>query len=474
MSQIHDLTATELVERVRRRELSPVEITDHFLDRIARHDRTLGAFITVTEESAREQARKAENRVLGDTPGELPPLLGVPVPIKDLDPLAGVRHTAGSVIHADRVAEVDAAFVTALREAGAVFPGKTNTPEFGSPCYTENDIAPPARGPWNLDRSAGGSSGGSATAVAGGLAPVAQGSDGGGSIRIPASACGIYGLKPTRGRISGAPLTPDLLGLATAGPLTRSVSDAALLLDVMAVNRAGDYFTAPPLGAGETFRDHARRDPGRLRVARFATPPPTGVEVHPEVAAGYEAATELLVRLGHDVEEITPPFDASIVEDFRTIWAAMAIATPLPGGSEPRLRPINRWLREQATGTTLERYMRATIRLQQRVREALPAMLDYDAVLTPTLAQPPVPVGHFEAEPEEELRRMERFTPFTSMFNITGQPSVSVPLHWSDEGLPVGVMLSGRMGGEPTLLSLSAQLEAAHPWTHRTPPIWHR
>lgn len=474
MSQIHDLTATELVARVRRRELSPVEITDHYLERITRHNRTLGAFITVTEESARKQARKAENRVRGDTPEELPPLLGVPVPIKDLDPLAGVRHTAGSAIYTDRVADVDAAFVTELRAAGAVLPGKTNTPEFGSPCYTENDIAPAARTPWNLARSAGGSSGGSAAAVAGGLAPVAQGSDGGGSIRIPASACGIYGLKPTRGRISGAPLTPDLLGLATAGTLTRSVSDAALLLDVMAVNRPGDYFTAPPLGAGETFRTHARRDPGRLRIARFATPTPPGVGVHPDVLAGYEEATELLTRLGHDIEEIAPPFDASITEDFCTIWAAMAITTPLPTGSEPLLRPINRWLREQAAGTTLDQYMRATIRVQQRVRAALPAMLDYDAVLTPTLAQPPAPVGHFEAEPEEEFRRMERFTPFTSMFNITGQPSVSVPLHWSGGGLPVGVMLSGRMGGEPTLLSLSAQLEAERPWAHRTPPIWDR
>ncbi|MBB4933244.1 amidase [Lipingzhangella halophila] len=472
MSQIHDLTAIELVERVRRRELSPVQITDHYLERIARHDRALGAFITVTEDFAREQARKAENRVLRDTPGELPPLLGVPVPIKDLDPLAGVRHTSGSTIYADRVAGVDAAFVAALRQAGAVFPGKTNTPEFGSPCYTENDIAPAARTPWDLSRSAGGSSGGAAAAVAGGLSPVAQGSDGGGSIRIPASACGTYGLKPTRGRISGAPLTPDLLGLATAGPLTRTVSDAALLLDAMSVNRPGDYYTAPPLGTGETFLEHARREPGTLRIARFRTPVMAADEVHPEVLAAYESATELLAKLGHDIEEIAPPFDASVAEDFRTVWAAMAIAVPLPSGSEPHLRPINRWLREQAMGTTLDRYMRATIRLQQRVRAALPAMLDYDAVLTPTLAQPPVPVGHFAAAPEEELRRMERFTPYTAIFNITGQPSASVPLYWSDEGLPIGVMLSGRIGGEPTLLSLSAQLEAVHPWAHRRPPVW--
>ncbi|WP_046469508.1 amidase [Allosalinactinospora lopnorensis] len=472
MNQIHDLTAIELMERVRRRELSPVEVTEHYLGRIERHDRQLGAFITVTEDSARLQARNAEKRVLRDTPDELPPLLGIPVPVKDLEPLAGVRHTYGSAVYADRVADVDAEFVAELRKAGAVFPGKTNTPEFGSPCYTENDIASPARTPWDLARSAGGSSGGAAAAVAGGLAPVAQGGDGGGSIRIPASVCGIYGLKPTRGRITGAPLKPDLLGLSTAGPLSRTVSDAALLLDVMAVNQPGDYYTAPPLPEGETFLDHARREPGRLRIARFRAPALTGVEVHPDVVAGYDSATELLAGLGHEIEEIEPPFDESIAGDFLTVWAAMTIANPVPREQEARLRPINRWLREQARNTTVAGYLRATIRLQQQVRAALPKMLSYDAVLTPTLALPPVPVGHFDAEPEEEFRRMAHFTPFTSMFNVTGQPSVSVPLHWTDGGLPIGVMLSGRMGGEPTLLSLSAQLEAARPWLHRTPPIW--
>ncbi|GAA1992866.1 amidase [Nocardiopsis rhodophaea] len=469
---MHDLTAIELARAVRNRELSPTEIADHYLARIDRHDTRLGAFITVIQESAREQARKAEKRVLQDAPENLPPLLGVPVPIKDLDPLTGVRHTYGSQAFTDNTADGDAAVVGQLRAAGAVFPGKTNTPEFGSPCYTENDVAPPARTPWDLTLSAGGSSGGAAAAVAGGLAPVAHGSDGGGSIRIPASACGIFGLKPTRGRISAAPFAPDLIGLATAGPLTRTVADAALLLDVMSVNLPGDYYTAPPLPEGETFLDHARRDPGRLRIARFRAPAVPGVDVHPDVIAAYESATRLLVQLGHDVEEIDPPFGPGLLDLFSTVWAVMALTLPVPAEREQHLRPINRWLRERARSLSAYDYARAAIGLQQRVRAALPRMLPYDAVLTPTLALPPVPVGHFDADPAEEFARMTAFTPFTSMFNITGQPSVSIPLYWTERELPIGVMLSGQMGGEPTLLSLSAQLEAARPWAGRTPQIW--
>ncbi|MBB6170824.1 amidase [Nocardiopsis mwathae] len=474
MTEIHHLTAIELARAVRERELSPTEITDHYLARIERHDERVGAFITVTQEQARQQARNAEKRVIQESPEDLPPLLGVPVPIKDLDPQAGVRHTYGSRAFADNVPDYDAAVVTRLRAAGAVFPGKTNTPEFGSPCYTENDVAPPARTPWDLTRSAGGSSGGAAAAVAAGLAPVAHASDGGGSIRIPASVCGIFGIKPTRGRISGAPEKPDLIGLSTAGPLARTVRDAALLLDVMSVSIPGDYYTAPPLPAGETFLGHAGRDPGRLRLARFRAPVVPGAEVHPDVVAAYESATELLVSLGHDVEEIEPPFDSAAMDHFATVWAVMALAVPVPPEREELLRPLNRWLRERGRSCSAQDYLRATTALQQGVRAALPRVLGYDAVLTPTLALPPVPVGHFGTDPAEEFARMTAFTPFTSMFNVTGQPSVSVPLHWTDEDLPIGVMISGPMGGEPMLLSLSAQLEAAHPWIDRTPPIWSR
>ncbi|WP_461001805.1 amidase [Streptomonospora sediminis] len=472
MAEIHDLTAIQQAEAVRRRDLSPVDITEHYLTRIERLNEKLGAFIAVAGEFAREQARKAEEEALSDTPGEPPPLLGVPIPIKDVDPVEGLRFTSGSAVHTDRVADTDSDVVSELRAAGAIVTGKTHTPEFALACYTDSDLAPPARTPWDLTRSAGGSSGGAAAAVAAGLAPAAHGSDGGGSIRIPASACGVFGIKPTRGRVTAGPLKPDFIGLSSAGPLARTVADAALVLDIISVNRPGDYFTAPPLPAGETFLGYALREPGRLRIGRFSSPTTPGIEVAPEVMAAYEDTTALLGELGHDVEDIEPPFNEGELGEFGLIWAALAAANPVDPVDEHLLRPLTRWLHERAAESSIAAYMGATARLQNAVRAALPQLLPYDVVLSPTLAQLPAPVGHFSGDPAAQFRRMTEFTPFTSLFNITGQPSASVPLHWSPQGLPVGVMLTGRPGGEPTLLSLSAQLEAARPWAERRPDAW--
>jgi len=223
VTDIHDLTVTELAAAIGRKELSPVQITAHYLDRTDRLNADVGAFFTVTAELATSQAAEAEKAVTqARDPAELPPLTGIPIPIKDLNMVAGVRQTLGSLVYADNVPAIDDHVSAALRAAGAVLTGKTATPEFGLPCYTETAVGPPARTPWDLSRSAGGSSGGAAAAVAAGLAPAAQGSDGGGSIRIPSSVCGLFGLKPSRGRISGGPLVPDLAGLVSEGPLARS------------------------------------------------------------------------------------------------------------------------------------------------------------------------------------------------------------------------------------------------------------
>src|ERR1700728_443201 len=246
VTQIHDLSVTELAAAIRAGELSPVEITNHYLDRIDRLSDQVGAFYTVTRDRARQEAAVAEKAVAqasGDDRSALPPLTGIPIPIKDLNMVAGVRMTFGSTLFADNVADQDDYVVAALRSAGIVSTGKTATPEFGLPCYTETRIGPPARTPWDLTRSAGGSSGGAAAAVAAGLAPAAQGSDGGGSIRIPSSVCGLFGIKATRGRVSGGPLMPDLAGLGVDGPIARTVADAALLLDVMSGNYPGDMYT---------------------------------------------------------------------------------------------------------------------------------------------------------------------------------------------------------------------------------------
>ena len=475
MTQIHDLTVIEQAAALRTGETSSTEITEHYLDRIDRLNETVGAFYTVTHELAREQAAAADKAVSASRKdgADLPPLTGVPIPIKDLNMVAGVRLTFGSTILADNVATEDDYVVEHLRSAGIVITGKTATPEFGLPCYTETKIGPPARTPWDLGRSAGGSSGGAAAAVASGLAPAAQGSDGGGSIRIPASVCGLFGIKPTRGRISQGPVMPDLVGLSTDGPLARTVADAALLLDAMTGNHPGDMYTLPRLPAGETFLGYASREPGKLRIARSLKTLIAGAEVHPDCVAAYDEASALLASLGHDVEDVDPPFPAEAVPSFLALWYAMATLIPVTAEQEAELLPLTRYLRDRGMQLSAAELLFHQAVLQGSVRPAMRALNAYDAVLTPTLALPPRPVGWFdEVEPAENFTRQTQFTPWTALYNLSGQPAVSVPLHWTDADLPIGIMLAGRMGDEATLISLSAQLEAARPWRHRHPPVW--
>jgi amidase len=477
VTQIHDLTVAEQAAAIRSGEMSSAEITEHYLDRIDRLNEQVGAFYTVTHELAREQAAAADKAVLASHRDgtELPPLTGVPIPIKDLNMVAGVRLTYGCTVFADNVAAEDDYVVEHLRAAGIVITGKTATPEFGLPCYTETKIGPPARTPWDLTRSAGGSSGGAAAAVSSGLAPAAQGSDGGGSIRIPSSVCGLFGIKPTRGRISRGPLAADLVGLSTDGPLARTVADAALLLDAMTGNHPGDMYTLPPLPHGESFLGHAQRQPGRLRIGRSLKTAADGLEVHPDCIAAYEDASALLAELGHEVEEFDPPFPAEAVPSFFALWYALATQLPITPDQESQLLPLTRYLRAEGLKVPAADLLMHQAILQNVVRGALRALSGYDAILTPTVAMPPRPVGWFdEVEPVENFLRQVVFTPWTALYNISGQPAVSVPLYWSADGLPIGVMLAGGMGAEGDLISLSAQLEAARPWQDRHPPIWLR
>jgi amidase len=475
VTQIHDLTVTEQAAAIRSGETSSAEITEHYLDRIGRLNEQVGAFYTVTGELAREQAAAADKAVSASRhdPAALPPLTGVPIPIKDLNMVAGVRLTYGSAILADNVADADDYVVEHLRSAGIVITGKTATPEFGLPCYTETRIGPPARTPWDLSRSAGGSSGGAAAAVASGLAPAAQGSDGGGSIRIPASVCGLFGIKPTRGRISQGPMMPDLTGLSTDGPLARTVADAALLLDAMTGNHPGDMYTLPALAAGESFLGYAGQEPGKLRIARSLTTLIDGAEVHPDCLAAYEDATALLSSLGHEIVDIELPFPREAVPSFLALWFAMATLAPIAPDQESELLPLTRYLRGKGMELSAADLMLHQAILQGSARPAMAALAGYDAILSPTVALPPRPVGWFdEVEPAENFVRQTQFTPWTALYNLSGQPAVSVPLYWNAEGLPIGVMLAGQMGGEGTLISLSAQLEAARPWKDKHPPIW--
>ncbi|WP_219464165.1 amidase [Nonomuraea rhizosphaerae] len=468
MRELHELSALEQAQAIRDQEISPVELTQHYLDRIERIDPQVGAYVTVTAERALDQARRLAE--------ELPdgPLAGVPIPIKDLNLVKDVPIMFGSATYREFVAPVDDTVVERLRDAGTVMLGKTATPEFGLPCYTETYVSPPARSPWNLDCSAGGSSGGAAAAVAAGLAPAAQGSDGAGSIRIPASVCGLYGIKPTRGRISFAPVIPDLAGLGTNGPIARTVADAAALLDAMTHNTPGDLYLAPPHEG--TFLAHASRDPDRLRIARYARPVVPGAEVDPDVLAAYEAASATLARLGHEIVDIDPPFGADTVPRFITLWFVFACMHPVADDQADRLRPLTRWLRERGFATPAPAFLQAQAALQAACRSALVITDAYDAVLTPTVTQPPRPVGWFEDvdEVEETFERMKRFAAFPAIYNVSGQPAVNLPLHWTGDGLPIGVMLAGRVGDEATLISLSAQVEAERGgfWGTRRPPVW--
>jgi amidase len=472
-TQLHDLTALEQAAAVRARQVSPTELVDHALSRIEARDAELGAFITVTPDRATAAAARAEEAVLrGD---ELPPLHGVPTAIKDLNNTAGVRTTFGSAVLADFVPEVDDAVVTKLAAAGTISLGKTNTPEFGFPCYTDNDLAGPARCPWDPSRLAGGSSGGAAVAVAAGMVAFAQGSDGGGSIRIPAGINALFGLKPTRGRVSNAPFGGEVTGLGTNGPLARTVRDAAAMLDAMAGPVVGDPAWAPPLPPGETFLGAADRLPGRLRIGRFRESATPDTELEPDVEAAFEDASRLLESLGHEVDDVpTGLLGPEVLPAFERVWALSGVTLPVPPERVGELRPLTRVLRERGLALSAQDAVEAMFALRLFARGFLQATAGYDVLLAPVCTMSPRPVGWFDADGDgaEDFERQKRYASFTALFNITGQPAVSVPLFWTDGGLPIGTMLVGRPADEATLISLSAQVEAARPWLNRHPPGW--
>ncbi|GAA2154898.1 amidase [Actinomadura napierensis] len=470
MTELHELSAIEQAAAVRAGEVAPVELVRHYLARIERLNERYGAFVTVTGEQAIAQAEAMTGRSEHPTP-----LSGVPTAIKDLTPTAGVRTTYGSRAFADHVPDRDAHVVTLLRRGGMISLGKTNTPEFGLCCYTDNDLVGPARNPWDRARAAGGSSGGAAAAVALGLAPVAHGSDGGGSIRIPASSCGLFGLKTSRGRISSGPDGTDVSGLSVQGPLARTVRDAAAMLDLMAVPMPGDPHWAPPLPDGETFLGHAGREPGRLRIGRYAKPAASGVDVDPACVEAWEHASRVLEGLGHEVEDIPAPFDPEVFAFFVTVWGVQSLAHGVDADAEESLRPVTRAWREYGRPIDGPAFAAAVGGMQRAARASIEATARYDAVLTPTLAALPQPVEFFDekdTEPLDNLRRQRAFTVFTGVYNMTGQPVANLPLHRTGDGLPVGVSLVGRPAGEAALLALCAQVEAAAPWHHHRPPEW--
>ncbi|MFJ8825117.1 amidase [Streptomyces sp. NPDC102467] len=463
-TRLHELTALEQAAAVRKGEVGVVELVRHHLARVEQFDERYGAFVTRTPEAALSEAAALQDRLHGSA------LCGVPTAVKDLVDTAGVPTTYGSKAFADHVPTVDAHSVTRMRAAGTISLGKTNTPEFGCCCYTDNDLVGPARNPWDPELSAGGSSGGAAVAVALGLVPVAHASDGGGSIRIPASVCGLFGIKPSRGRVSSGPAGAEVTGLSVQGPLSRTVRDAAALLDVLAGPEPGDPHGAAPLPDGETFLGHADRSPGRLRIGRYATPAAEGLTVDPACLAAWEHASRLLEELGHVVEDMPTPFGPEITEHFVTAWSVQSLGHPLDAGREALLRPVTRAWREYGRGVSGEQFAAAVTGMQRAARRAIVATRPYDVVLTPTLATLPRAVEYFDesGDPLVNLHRQSAFSAFTSPYNMTGQPAVGLPLYWTEgDHLPVGVSLVGRPADEATLIALSAQLEEAAPWRDR-------
>jgi amidase len=454
----------ELAARVRAREVSPLELVDLYLERIERIDPQLNAYVTVEADLARAEAREAESAADA-------PFRGVPLPIKDLTETAGLRTTYSTKAFADNVPTFDAAVVRRLRRAGFVVLGKTNTPELGTIAQTESELNGVCRNPWNPDLTPGGSSGGAAAAVAAGLAPAAHGSDGGGSIRIPASCCGLVGLKPSRGRVSPAPFVSGSLGLGTSGPIARTVRDVAGLLDAMAGPEPGDSYAAPP--PERPFLAEPGEPPGRLRIA-VTTDPPVQVPLDEECVAAARTAGSLLEELGHDVREASPGWQSDeLMVHFVRVWQ---VGPTLAGIADlSLLEPINRVLAEDARATTSPDYGLAVAELQRLTRRIVSFWQEVDVVVTPTLALPPVPIGWTHEETEGDARlafaRQILFTPFTAIINVTGQPAVSVPLRWSGSGLPIGVQLIGAPFADSTLVRLASQLEQAQRWHDRRPPI---
>jgi len=473
-----DLDATGQADLVRRKEASPRELVDAAIARIERINPKINAVLIPLFEKARAAA---------DSP-ELPagPFRGVPFLLKDL-----VSTSAGDPNHNGMqflkklgfVGPIDSFIIERFRAAGLVTVGRTNTPELGLAGTTEPLAYGPSRNPWNPAHSTGGSSGGSSAAVAARLVPAASASDGGGSIRIPASECGIVGLKPTRGRISLGPLAGEFWhGLATEGVVSRSVRDSAALLDVISGEMPGDPYFAPP--PRQPFASEVERSPGKLRIGLMTREPNNRRPLHAECVKAVESAGRLLESLGHHVEISHPAAydEADMQTHFVTVVDAhSAQAMDVIGelvGQEVRAEDVEAYtwqFVEQGRKVTARQYVTAAEWLQVWSRRMASWWADgHDLLVTPTISEPPPLLGDLggpSGDPRKKWLRNLEVIPFTPAFNVTGQPGISLPLHWTPEGLPVGVHLVSAYAREDLLIRVAAQLESAAPWAARKPPI---
>ena len=463
--------AGELAALVRGGELAALELLEAALRRIELVDPAINAFIDVDEDGARAVAA-----AIG--PGDERPFAGVPIAIKNNRAVAGLRLTRGAALTGDGVARTDHNVTRRLRGAGFVVVGTTNMPEWGILPVTEPRRFGATRNPWDPGRTPGGSSGGSAAAVAAGMVPLAHGNDGGGSLRIPAACCGLVGLKPQRGRVSQAPDVGQHL-LVVDGVLTRTVRETAQLLDVLAGAELGDAAWAPP--PAESFARSAERAPQRLRIGVTTLMALLDADLHPACERAAADAAELLASLGHEVEQVQPPWRRpGLLDLFAKVFGPAVCssigAVAQASGREPSeadMEALSWALWQASRGVDAVQAELASHELQAFARTVVRWSDPYDALLTPALAQPPLPIATLDADGPDPLHTFERsghFTPYTAIANVTGSPAISLPLY-EHEGLPLAVQLIGRPAQEGALLALAAQLEAALPWAGRRPAI---
>jgi amidase len=466
------LDATDQAALVRRGEASPAELVEAAIARIEALNPRLDAVIRTRFEQARAQAA-----------GALPdgPFRGVPILLKDLGCVVAGEVTASGLGPLKELAWPVTSYLAGHFLAAGFIPlGRTNVPELGTTVTTEPLSFPPARNPWRTGHSTGGSSGGSAAAVASGMVAVAHASDGGGSIRIPASECGLVGLKPTRGRVSQGPLTGEAwAGSVTDGALTRTVRDAAGVLDVISGRMPGDPYYAPSLT--RPLSQEVGADPGRLRIGVLDRPAGEQYSDDPQCRAAVAGAGRLLESLGHHVEESGPAamFEPAFARHFNTIIAADTetvfqafeglLGRPI---ADQEIEPRNAYYRQTGKALTAVAYLQARQWLGMWARRMAEWWTGHDLLVTPTVGAPPPELGWFTAEgPEREGGRIASFIPYTAQFNATGQPAVSLPLHWTPGGLPVGVQLVAAYGREDLLIQVASQIEQAAPWAGRHPPL---
>ncbi|CCQ47959.1 amidase family protein [Pseudarthrobacter siccitolerans] len=470
MAELHEFSAVALRDRLRKGDVSAAEAMDHFLARIEEQNSLLGAFVTVTAEQALEKARAADSLHTRTPQDELPPLHGMPLAFKDLTDVAGVVTTHGSAALDHKPAVSDSPLVALFKEAGVISLGKTQVPEFGLTAYSENRVAPPSRNPHALSRSSGGSSGGSAAAVAAGLLPFAPGTDGGGSIRIPAAACGLVGLKPGRGLVPAGESLGDPARLVVAGPLARSAADAALMMDALAPDglAEGSYLAA------------VDQEPPRLRIGVTLDSPWQGTfPFTPERAAmdALQAGEKLLEDAGHALSDAAVRYDNRYPDAFTTAWTAGVGAARISPHREALLAPLTRTFRRRAQQRSPAKLNEALAFLRQFERDTVTQYAQWDLLLMPALAQTPRPVGWFTGtshssaawpsaqwpgDADGDYRKQCEFAPWSSMVNVCGLPAISIPVHWTGgapgEGLPMGVQLVGPRGSEALLLQVARQV----------------